>query len=156
MLRHNRWWSMAALLLLAGALGACGQSQTRSTEQAASQTTTETAPAGDVRITTIDLGNAIQADKRVTMATTTFNPGETVYASVATDGAAANATLTARWTYQDGQVVHESTQTIAPTGPEVTEFHVSKPDGWPAGKYNVEILLNGTSVGKREFEVKTS
>jgi hypothetical protein len=52
-------------------------------------------------------------------------------------------------------VVDESTQNIAPTGSAatVTEFHLSKPDGWPAGGYKVEVLLNGTSAGTRDFKV---
>lgn len=43
----------------------------------------------------------------------------------------------------------ETEQTIAPTGESATEFHISKPDGWPAGKYRVEILLNGATVQTR-------
>jgi hypothetical protein len=51
-------------------------------------------------------------------------------------------------------VVDESRQNITPTGSTtVTEFHLSKPDGWPAGGYKVEVLLNGISAGTREFKV---
>jgi hypothetical protein len=42
--------------------------------------------------------------------------------------------LRSRWTFEDGQVVNES-QNIASSGPAVTEFHISKPDGWLVGKY---------------------
>jgi hypothetical protein len=49
--------------------------------------------------------------------------------------------------------VSESTQTIAPTGDARTEFHVSKPDGWPAGKYKIEVLVNGATAGTKEFDV---
>jgi len=63
-------------------------------------------------------------------------------------------TLTARWTYGDGQVVNESSRAIAPKGPTVTAFHISKPDGWPAGRYKVEITANGAPAGSRDFEVK--
>jgi len=50
--------------------------------------------------------------------------------------------------------VKEGTETIAPTGPAVTEFHISKPSGWPAGKYKVEIAVDGAPAGSKEFEVK--
>lgn len=102
---------------------------------------------------TIELGRAVGADKRVTDKTEVFKPTDTIYVSVVTQGSAPSATLQARWTYQDGQVVNESSQTIAPTGTAATEFHISKPDGWPAGVYTVEVLLNGSSARKVDFKV---
>ena len=51
------------------------------------------------------------------------------------------AEVKAHWTYQDGQVVNESTQTIAPTGDAKTEFHISKPEGWPPGQVQARGLL---------------
>jgi hypothetical protein len=35
----------------------------------------------------------------------------------------------------------------------VTEFHVTKPDGWPKGSYKVEVFLNGNSVETESFKV---
>ena len=66
---------------------------------------------------------------------------------------ASGATLTARWTYGDGQVVDESSQTISPTGPAMTEFHVSKASGWPKGDYKVSIMLDGHEVQSKDFKV---
>ena len=106
------------------------------------------------RVSAIELGSAIGSDKRVSLAKTTFAPTDTIYASVATEGTGPNVMLVARWTYGDeGQLVKEDTLAIAPTGPATNEFHVSKPDGWPAGKYKVQITANGTPVGSKEFEV---
>jgi hypothetical protein len=106
------------------------------------------------RVSSVDVGNAIGVDKRVTVPTSTLAPGDTIYASVASTGAAPSVTLVARWTYGDGQLVNEQSQQIAPTGPSSSEFHISKPDGWPAGTYKVEILADGTSVASKNFEVK--
>jgi hypothetical protein len=83
-----------------------------------------------------------------------FAASDTIYAVIATEGAAPSVTLAAKWTYEDGQTVNESTQTIAPTGPAATEFHIAKPDGWPTGKYKVEISANGAPAGSQEFEVR--
>jgi len=117
-------------------------------------TTTSTRPsASPVSVVNVTLGKAIGGDKRVTSPTDSFAPGDTVYASVDTQGAAPTAALAAKWTYQDGQMVNEETQSIAPTGPATTEFHVSKPDGLPAGSYKVEILLDGVSVRTVTFKV---
>ena len=68
--------------------------------------------------------------------------------------AAPSASLKARWTFQDGQVIEETEQVISPTGDAATEFHISKPDGWPAGKYRLEILMNGEPIQTKEFEVR--
>jgi hypothetical protein len=107
-----------------------------------------------VKVTDIDIGRSVAADKTIADETDSFRPGDTFYVSVKTDGSAPSAILTARWTYQDGQVVDESRQDITANGSAaVTEFHLSKPDGWPAGGYNVEVLLNGTSAGRKDFKV---
>ena len=113
-------------------------------------------PAAPVafRVGNVEVGNAIGALKQVTIPTATLAPGDTIYASVASIGAAPSVTLVARWTYGDGQLVDEQSQTIAPAGPAFSEFHISKPDGWPVGTYKVEILANGTSVASKGFEVK--
>jgi uncharacterized protein YfaS (alpha-2-macroglobulin family) len=106
------------------------------------------------RVGNVEVGNAIGPLKQVTIPTATLAPGDTIYASVASIGAAPSVTLVARWTYGDGQLVDEQSQTIAPAGPAFSEFHISKPDGWPAGTYKVEILADGTSVASKAFEVK--
>jgi len=114
-----------------------------------------TAPAQQgVSVTSVDLGTAVGADQKVTSPSTTFSPKDTIYAAVSTTGSASNATLGAKWTYQDGQTVNDSSQTIAPTGPAVTTFHIYKPDGWPAGNYKVEITLDGNAVSSKDFSVK--
>lgn len=105
-------------------------------------------------VTAIEVGKQVGPDKKVTNPTTTFGPKDTIHASVATDGAAPKKIIAAKWTYQDGQVVKQAAETIAPTGPAATEFHISKPSGWPVGKYKVEITLDGSPSGTKDFEVK--
>ncbi|HEY2941468.1 MAG TPA: hypothetical protein VGN09_03450 [Vicinamibacteria bacterium] len=109
--------------------------------------------AESVRVTDVDVGRSLGSDKRVADKTDSFKPNETVYVSVTTQGSAPSATLKARWTYEGDQLVQESSQTIAPTGTAVTEFHVAKPDGWPKGSYKVEVFLNGNSVETESFKV---
>jgi hypothetical protein len=108
-----------------------------------------------VKVTDIAVGRSVAADKTIAEKTDSFRPADTIYVSVKTDGSAPSATLTARWMYEDGQLVDESRQNIAPTaGATVTEFHLSKPDGWPAGVYTVEVLLNGATAGTKDFKVE--
>lgn len=116
---------------------------------------TPTTPAV-VTVKAVTLGKAIGADKRVTAPASSFAKSDTIYAAVETDGSG-TATLKARWTYHKGDkvtVVNENSQTLAATGPAVTEFHISKPDGWPIGDYQVEVFLNDSSVGTQKFVVQ--
>jgi hypothetical protein len=113
-----------------------------------------TPAAAPFQVTGVEVGNAIGADKRVTTPTTTLAPSDTIYASVATQGTAQSVTLKARWTYEGDTLVKEDEVQIAPTGPAYTEFHVAKPDGWPAGKYQVQILANGAPAASKEFTVQ--
>jgi hypothetical protein len=147
---HSRLFGTSILALtLAGVLsGAC----TKSSQNPGTTGTTGT-DAG-VRVSQVDIGRSLTADKAINDKTDSFKPTETIYASIATEGTAQAAALKARWTYQDGQAVDESTQTIAPTGQARTEFHISKPGGWPAGKYKLEVFLNGAPVSTKDFQVE--
>lgn len=102
----------------------------------------------------LTLGNAVDANQNITAPMMAFAPTDTIYAAVATKGAAPNAAIVARWTFGDGQLVDESSQSIAPTGDAVTTFHIAKADGFPAGNYEVAITLDGNPVANQAFEVK--
>ena len=107
----------------------------------------------------VDLGNAVGADMRVTAPMTSFGTKDTIHAAVSTgtsDPAGSVAgKLGAKWTHLDSnQVVHEESKDITFAGDGVTDFQISKPDGWPVGRYKVEISLDGNVVQTREFEVK--
>ena len=145
---HTRQFgtSVLALTLVAVLSAAC-------TKRSENPGTTGTTGVG-VRVSQIDMGRSLNADKTISDTSNSFKANDTIYASIATVGTAPTAALKARWTYQDGQVVNESTQTIAPTGDARTEFHISKPDGWPTGKYKLEVFLNGSSAATKDFEVQ--
>src|SRR3546814_5702457 len=89
---------------------------------------------------------------------TTFAPSDTIYASVSTNtsdpAASVPGTLKATWTFEDGQVVNEESKSVNLTGAGNTEFHIAKPDGFPAGSYKVEISLDGNVVQSKDFSVK--
>jgi hypothetical protein len=141
----------AVLSLALLAIGACGRKK--------EQPTTETsggaiAPGSAVQVADVTLGRSVDAGSKVMNATDTFSMRDTIFASVHTTGASPNAILVARWVYQDGQVVNETSENISPTGDAYTEFHVSKPSGWPAGKYTVKVLVNGQEVQSKDFTVK--
>ena len=117
------------------------------------------APVATASVTSVDLGNAVGADMKVTTPATTFAPKDTIYAAIATNTSDPMATvpgkLTAKWTHVDSsQTINEESKDFALAGPGVTTFQIAKPDGWPTGKYKLEVSLDGAVVQTREFEVK--
>jgi hypothetical protein len=150
---HCRTTLALPLAIVAVTLGACKRSAPPPQSEVVT-TAPATPMAAPFEVKTIEVGKGVTADKRIGTRSTTFGPRDTIYASVMTEGSAPSKTITARWTYQTGQVVKEGSETIAPTGPAATEFHIAKNTAWPAGKYKVEILVDGSSAGMKEFEVR--
>lgn len=112
-----------------------------------------TAPAM-VTVSSVTLGTAAGADKRITMPTTTFKPGDKIIVSIGTAGTASNVEVGTRLTYQDGQTAGEQKQMLNTTGAETTNVEFTNANPWPAGKYKAEVSLNGTPAQTTEFEVK--
>ena len=114
-------------------------------------------PASDaaaaVTFGSLELGSTVDANNKILASSSSFAPKDTIYASVDTNGNG-NATLAAKWSTQDGQTVHEDSKTLNSSGPETTAFMISKPGGLPAGKYKVDISLNGSPVASMDFSVK--
>ena len=149
--------SLAAVL----ALSACGKK-----DESASQVPATPPPAAEpaapapmapapaaVSFVSVELGSSVDAGNKVLASGTSFAPTDTIYASVDTSGSG-NATLSAKWSYQDGQTVHEDSKSITANGPETTAFMISKPSGFPAGNYKVDVSLDGAQVASKDFSVK--
>jgi len=166
---------LAVALLASTALVACKKHEETTTPvdttPAASTTADTTMPATQPMpapatpaattgaVSDLQLGTAVGADNRVGSPMTSFGTKDTLYASVAT---AANATgkLGARWSYlgADGMAapteVDMQNKDLTGGAAATHEFHISKPDGWPAGKYRVEITQDGNVVQTRDFDVR--
>ena len=161
--------ALAVALIAAVALAACKRDAETpvATDTAPVATTpapaplpSATAPAAmSTSVSDLQLGNAVGPDNRVGTPATSFGTRDTLYASVTT---AANTTgaLGARWSYlgADGTAapVAVDTQTKNVSGAAATthEFHITKPDGWPVGRYRVEVTLDGNVVQTRDFDVR--
>ena len=141
-----------ALLALAVGCKKKDADRTATPETAAAAPTPAPAP---LRVTSVDVGKHLGSDKHVSDATTTFGVRDTFNVAVLTDGAGSNATLAARLTYNGAQLVKADSQTISPSGGSAaSSFTFSKATAWPKGKYRVDVLLNGTAAGSKDFEVK--
>jgi hypothetical protein len=150
------WMAAAALVATAAACKKADTDRTADTATATSTGTVDQPAATTLRVTDVDLGRAMAGVTANADKTDDFKPNDTIHAVVRHEGAASGATLAARWTFQDGQVVDTKSETISPTGTraEYTHFFISKPSGWPKGKYTLHVLLNGSEVQSKDFEVK--
>lgn len=152
-----RTLQLLAAGVVAVALAACGKKEEPpkpAPAPAPAPTAPAPAPAAGVTAGNVTVGNAIGADKKVT-GTGAITAKDTIYVSIDTTGSG-QATLKAKWTYvQDGKSVpvKEDTQTVSTTGPATHEFHISKPDGWPKGEYQVEVFVDDKPAGSKRFNV---
>jgi hypothetical protein len=118
------------------------------------------APAATASVASVDLGNAVGPDMKLTAMSATFKPKDTITVSIGTTTSDPAATVAgkigAKWTYLNGtevMVVSEETKDLNLTGTGSTNFQIAKPDGFPVGKYKVEVSLDGAVVQSKDFEV---
>ncbi len=126
-----RNWTLAPTVLAAAMLAGCSQ---------------------PITVDTIQIGRSLNADQSVASQTTTFGPGETIYVS-ALNNARGEGTISVRW-YMGQQLLSEREKQVKFQGAGATEFNISSASGFPEGAYRVEVLLDGTLVGTRNFDVR--
>lgn len=161
-MKQNRI-SYALMIALAGtvALAACKKKEEpvaappAATEPAPAPAPAPVEPAPAVSATGVTVGNTAAADKSVA-AVSTFTPKDKIIVSVKTDASApADATIDAKLTYQDGQVAGQQSTKRTADGDGTTNIEFTNANPWPAGKYKVDVTLNGQPVGMtQEIEVK--
>ena len=146
---------LVPLTLVAFSLVACDRASSRR-DADASESSVAATPAAP-RVQNIELGkDADDESLRVTSEATTFAPDDTMFLAVVVQNPDADSRLTARWTYQDGSVVDSSGQGVdraMGSSTSVTQFKVHNDEGWPLGRYSVDVWMNGTLVGSRAFTV---
>lgn len=151
--------SQALLVAVIGSVAIVGCKKKEEAVPAPAPVPVETAPAppppmaAPATVGSVTLGNAIDANNIIAAPLSSFSTGDTIHASVTTDGASPGR-LMAKWSHVDSnQIVAEEPKDIG-AGPQVTHFHISKPGGWPTGKYKLEVSLDGSVVHTSDFEVK--
>ncbi|KAF1724241.1 hypothetical protein [Pseudoxanthomonas japonensis] len=160
-MKHNRIsYALAAALVGTVALAGCKKKEE---PVVAPPAAVEPAPAPaepvpapmPVSATSVTVGNTAAADKSVA-AVGMFGVKDKIIVSVKTDAATpANAAIDAKLTFQDGQVAAQQTANVVAGGADTTNIEFTKATNWPAGKYKVDVTLNGQPVGMtQEIEVK--
>jgi hypothetical protein len=143
----------AAIVTTFVALAACTKKDQAAVDTAISAVPTPSMPAA-LTVIDIDMGRKIGPDQKITDKTDDFAPSDTIFASVHTSGAATNSAVVGRWTFEDGTVVNETTQTVSPTGDAYTSFHIAKPTGFAKGKYTIHVIIDGKEARTKDVTVK--
>ncbi|MFT3763775.1 MAG: hypothetical protein QM761_14435 [Pseudoxanthomonas sp.] len=143
-MKHNRI-AYALIVALAGAVAVTG---CKKKEEAAPPPPPEPAPA-----------SVEPAPAPAPAASFTVNGGaasDKISVMVTTDASVpAEATINAKLTYQDGQTAGEQSTTIKAEDSGTTTIDFTKASPWPAGKYTVDVTLNGAPVGMpQDVEIK--
>ncbi len=153
--------ALASLLSFVVLVSACSKQEAPTTNSenkpvAESTPAATAAPAAeDVKISSLKLGKSVSADNKIVADTVGFGTTDTIYAGVEVSGKG-KAHLKATWTHIHGDevsVVNEAEQSVDSNGIGATEFHISNPNGWPAGDYKVEVKLNDTLSETKTFSV---
>jgi hypothetical protein len=105
-----------------------------------------------ITVETIQVGRSLNADQSIASPTTTFKPNETIYVS-ALNSSRGRGTIAVKWFYGT-QLLSERSKSVSFQGAGATEFNISSATGFPEGDYSVEIIVDGTSIGKRSFNVR--
>src|SRR5687767_3843291 len=97
--------SIGLSLLVALALAGCNRPSSDASKQSAPKPSASPSAQSSARVTDVNLGRSLTADRTIGDRTDSFAPADTIYVTVKTEGSGASAALLARWTYEDGQVV---------------------------------------------------
>ena len=109
---------------------------------------------GEFRIVSVLMGTALDGDRVVSADNREFASKDKIHASVLSTGAHDGLRLSAKWLAPDGSVVAQTEQPLAPTTATATTFSIANPTGWPAGDYQLQIAVNGSTLQTRTFKVE--
>ena len=144
-MRHAHGLSIVVVLSAFCGVTACNKQQ-----GAVADSTARTA----LSVIDVDMGRHFDVDKKITDKTDDFAPSDTIYASVHTSGTANNGAVVGRWTFEDGTILDEKTDSITTTGDARTIFFIVKPTGFGTGKYTLHVLIDGREVRTKDVTVK--
>jgi len=147
---------VAPLLMVAGMAAACGRSERSGLEGSgmgdSATLAGSVAKPAQLHVSNVMIGRQIGPGNRITEPTFQFAPQDTVFVSVATEGAG-EGVLTAAWRSQSGEILQKSSEPVT-AADENTPFYLSQPKGLKQGTYKVIVFLGDDSVETRVFAVR--
>ena len=109
-------------------------------------------PSGPLVPGPIQIGRTVNSDESVGTIAMRFKRGETIYAALLTEGPGAG-TVKARWSFR-GATISEEEKSVSYTEGAATGFRLQYAGGLPPGDYKLELSVDGTLAGSRDFVVE--
>jgi hypothetical protein len=142
-------------------VGCGGESTAKRAETAAADSaqrvadsTKQAQTSGKARVATVMIGKRVGPENLIAEPTFQFAPQETVYVSVALQGAPGQATLAARWLAQGPKLLDSTTQSVTTGAKTNALFRYAPPKEWKPGTYVVILYLNNDSADAKAFAVR--
>ncbi len=152
---------MLPVAVAAVALVACSGGSREAAETAAVDSTARAADSaaraastGKLRVANVMIGKRLGSENRIAEPTFQFAPQDTVFISMAVQGAPGDGQLSARWLAQNGKRLDSTSQSITAGAAGNKEFHLSQEKGWQPGTYLITLYLNGDSADAKTFAVR--
>jgi hypothetical protein len=124
---------IAAVLLLALSVGACG-------------------PSEPLNVVGIQTGKSLNSDHSVGNHAASFHPNDTMYVSVLSVGRG-KGTITVKWALA-GRVLQTLTKKVSYNGQAATDFRFAAADEFPVGDYTIEVTVDGKIIETRRVKVE--
>ena len=108
-------------------------------------------PTEPLMVSAIQTGKSLNSDNSIATHAATFRPKDPMYVSVLTSARGAG-TIVVRWRY-GGRVINEASKDVSYNDQAATDFRFQAADGFPAGEYTIEVLVDGKEAGTRSVRV---
>lgn len=107
-----------------------------------------------VALDAVEIGRTLDADKTIKDEATSFQPRDTVYASIKISGSANSGLVRALWTDPHGQTVQDDTRIVTPSRNDLITLQVAPPNGWTSGTNRFDVYLDDRLAATKTFTVE--
>ncbi len=107
-----------------------------------------------VQLDDVEIGRALNADKSIKDRADKFQAHDTVYASIVVSGSANSGLVRALWTNERGEKIQDDTRIITPSNNDRVALQAAPPQGWPAGRYKLDVYLDDKLADTETFSVE--
>jgi hypothetical protein len=109
-------------------------------------------PSEPLNVVGIQTGKSLNTDHSIGIHAASFHPNDTMYVSVLSNGRG-KGTITVKWSL-GGQVLQTLTKKVSYNDQAATDFRFQAADGFPAGDYSIDVIVDGKTIETRRVKVE--